>query len=76
MTNVECGREVEGALGSHRRKETLLVSGRSNRAGLVVLVTFELGPGDQEFMAGHLQDLKSLCKGRVREEVGQQDKPR
>lgn len=31
MTNVECGREVEGALGSHRRKETLLVSGRSNR---------------------------------------------
>lgn len=39
-------------------------------AGLVVLVTFELGPGDQEFMAEHLQDLKSSCKGRVWEEVG------
>lgn len=46
------------------------------REGLVVLVTFELGPGDQEFMAEHLQDLKSSCKGRVREEVGQQDQTR
>lgn len=45
-------------------------------AGFVVLVTFELGPGDQEFMAEHLQDLKSLSKGRVREEVGQQDQTR